>query len=221
MKKKISVLLFIISIISLVGSIVLAVSIGSSFYCKEIIIPYFFWIILCSLPFSICSLIFGILLKRKKEGGNLNIIGASIEIVFALIMGLFPLSLEHLSHSKDSIVSCEEASHISIPHAYESTSVHLDGGIYNAIHFSDDNELKPFIETTCCDPWKNQLSYSALGFLPYHILSNTRNADVFCLYFQKEDSYNPEIINLDDNEYVYFAFWKQQSKMVIFDHLSQ
>lgn len=216
MLKKVSIILFIASIIAPILTFCIACLIGNVRVFGLAGMSYL-WIAFLFIVIPLSSLIFGIVLIIKCKIKMIkNVIVGSISCIFMVSLGLTGINAE-CDQSGSFLRETSLTTGIVFPLNTRSMSYHYyDGRIGNAL-ILDDEERVVFEQETTTSRWKEELSIIDKGILPSSFISTIGSFNSFSLFVQPTNEFNPKELNDGIYNVTFIAYKKEAHQILIFD----
>lgn len=213
--KYISEFLFGCTILSLPVSFALTCLIGEVRIFGVGGIVRYSWIMLCFLPITLLSLLFGWILKKRGEKYKKHLIVALVCTSLLLLFGVYRVAIPAFSYDIDQMDAIEKTMHVDLPDNVKIATEDLDKYTVSYVKMLDQGEISDFhVELESNELWTSKLSPAIKGILPLSIQAEIYAFDYFLFYNLTSNEYNLLPEN-DQNECIFIAYDCEMSRFII------
>ena len=217
MKRNISIILFVATLVAPPIVLTIAVMIGRPEIFMEAWVANL-WIFFLGSAIPIASLIFGIAAHKEGKTFRINIIAGAIVALFMIAVGSVSFAME-VDRTGAFIEEASTRTGIALPREVEPASYHFfDGRVGNAL-LKDRQEKAAFEQSISSDErWVKQLPPASKAALPRLLLSAAGSApERCCLFAEPVSAFNPTSLSHGKYSLTYLAYWPSDARLFVFD----
>ncbi len=176
------------------------------------------WIMLLFIPIAVCSLVYGIVVKKQNKRYKKNIIISCIVIPFLLIFGMyFSIFSDEIDYTNEPILSVEERTGIDFPDNIESMTEKMTECTVIYAKIPEDNQS--FItEIQKSGKWVNKLNSKIINAMPIVWQSEISNRDYYVFYNETTNEFNVYPQTEGDYSIILIAFDIETGRLIILDN---
>ncbi len=217
-ERKISIILFWLTLISPILAFTLACNIGEVDVFGIAGIVRYSWVMLLFIPIGILSILIGFKLKADKQKYKNNFVISFICLPLLVIFGSYRFIFSSdISYDIDKINIISYESKIELPKQVKMATIKYDE--YNISYvkiINEEEKIKFENEIKENSLWTNELSSKIKSLLPYNLYYEISSFDYFAFYNKPKDDYN---LYPQEGEYevVFISYDYETQRLIILD----